>query len=158
MITAELKKAITASISDVLETMFFMVMEIDEPDADKPVSIFQRQHLRGCRLQFRGPFSGLFMILVPEDLLTDMAVDFMGESPENITSQHTEGTLKEVVNMIAGNAFGHYDDTITFHLEIPELIDAKNLKTLFESGGDESVCLKIATEKSEILIKAMIRK
>lgn len=157
MMIKALKKAITASISDVLETMFFMVIEFHESDAGDRLTILARPNLRGCTLQFTGPFSGEFTLIAPEDLFREMAVDFMGESPENITVEHAEGTLKEAVNMIAGNTFAHYDDTLVFSVGIPEVMKPADIKSVFECGGKECLFFKVMTGKSEIVLKMVIR-
>jgi len=154
----ELKKAIITSISDVLETMFFMVIEFDESETVEKSKIFDIQKAYGCFLKFRGPFSGKFIIFIPEDLLVEMAMDFMGEESENITWQHTEGTIKEVINMVAGNTFGHYDDTIEFNIGIPELIKKEDIKDVYNSDREEGLFFRVNTGKREIVLKIAIDK
>lgn len=156
MMIAALKKAITASISDVLETMFFMVIEFNETDKEALCAVLKRSILRGAALRFNGPFSGEFTLLAPLDLLKGMAVDFMGESPDNITMTHADETLKEALNMIVGNTFSHYDDTILFTIGIPEVMKEKEINSVCEGDEKESILFKVRTEDNEILLKLAI--
>ncbi len=89
MIT-ELTKAIVTSIFDVLETMFYMIVEIDESGTLEDCRIMEKGKIYGCTLGFRGILTGVFMIFIPEDLLISMATDFMGEDETNIANGHIE--------------------------------------------------------------------
>ncbi len=119
----DLKKMMTTSISEVLETMFFMALEFEDYESLDSCGILHEKNVEVCRLVFSGIFSGHFSIFIPEQLLISMAVDFMGEEKENITREHSDGIIKEVINMVAGNMFAAYDNQIEFKLGIPEMID-----------------------------------
>ncbi|GAB6096509.1 hypothetical protein JCM14469_27620 [Desulfatiferula olefinivorans] len=119
----ELKSAMTASISDVLETMFYMPLECDDAARRRPEALFDQPDLRVCRLDFGGKLSGRFFMVIPEALLVTMAADFMGEDPRNIKRPHSDGIIKEVLNMVAGHMFSNMDSASEFTLGIPEIIE-----------------------------------
>lgn len=121
----DLKKMMTTSISEVLETMFFMALEFEEHIDLEGCGILSEDNVRVCQLAFNGSFSGHFTIFVPENILTTMAEDFMGESRENITREHSDGIIMEVINMVAGNMFAALDNQVEFKLGIPEMVEAK---------------------------------
>ena len=131
---AKLTTAMTTSISEVLETMFFMSLEIAEGEtagdftgrADKP--------LVACRISFSGPFSGSIVSVIPKPLLTAMTMDFLSREEKEISATHLEGTLKELTNMVAGNTFARYDENLTFSLGIPEMVPAGDIADAI--GGD----------------------
>lgn len=155
--TQNLKKAIVTSISDVLETMFFMVTELDENVSQESFKVKHQDKLVGCNLSFKGVFTGTFYVFIPEKELQSMAVDFMGMSPEDLTESHTTGTLKEVANMIAGNSFGRYDDMLEIQLGIPEMIDNEELQNQMDETGREDYFIKLNTAESYMVVKVIIQ-
>jgi len=141
-----LKTAMMTSISEVLETMFFMTIETTEGAewADMVDDASGEKHYVS-KIEFSGPLSGFFILSVPESILSGMAEMFMGMETADVTETHLSGTISEAINMIAGNTFSKFDDQAVFSLEIPELADAK---TLSKDGGHpekESLFVRIET-------------
>ena len=151
-----LKKAIMDSISNVLETMFFMVIEFEESDTMNAFTADRKGKVMGCILRFRGPFSGHFILLVKEGLLMEMAIDFMGEEQENLTDRHINGTITEALNMIAGNAFGNYDDSIEFTIGIPNLMTDDDISTCLEAASDHDIWVKVQTPACDMAVKVVV--
>ncbi len=120
----DLKMMMTTSISEVLETMFFMALEFDDYATLEDSGLLNEDNVRSCILSFNGDFSGHFTIFIPETILVTMAIDFMGEEKENITREHSDGIIKEVINMVAGNMFAALDNQAEFDLGIPEMVDS----------------------------------
>ncbi len=125
MMMKDMKAAMTASISDVLETMFYMPLEFEDTGDPESRGVFDISDLRVCRLFFKGKISGHVIMMIPENLLVSMAVDFMGEDRENIRRMHTDGIIKEVVNMVLGHMLSNQDDKNDFHLGIPEILEGR---------------------------------
>lgn len=48
----------------------------------------------------------------------------MGQGMASLSREYTEGTLKEALNMVAGNALTRVDETEYMGLGIPEIIPA----------------------------------
>lgn len=141
-----LKTAMMTSISEVLETMFFMTIETTEGAqwADMMDDVSGEKHY-ASKIEFSGPLNGFFIFSVPERILSAMAEMFMGMDAADVTETHLSGTISEAINMVAGNTFSKFDDQAVFHLEIPELVDTR---TLSKDGGHpekENVFIRIET-------------
>ena len=119
-----LMKAMKASISEVLEKMFFL--PLDFSDAGSPDELWDEggDDVLAIRLAFEGPFSGRFIFFIPRALGKTLAADFMGMDAEGVSSEHVEQTAKEIVNMIAGSTFSALDEEAVFDLGIPEQVPA----------------------------------
>ncbi len=120
-----MKKILTAmktSISEVMETMFFLPVEFVEEDSSRPIKALKGKQGKACRLDFSGDCSGSVFLLVPRQLLLEMAENFMGESGESMGEEILDGTLTEAVNMMAGNALRKVNAKIPFELSIPKLV------------------------------------
>jgi CheY-specific phosphatase CheX len=151
-----LKAAMMASISEVLETMFFMSIDFDTHKTIKNVDIIQNGITMVCRLDFTGPFSGCFLLIIPDNLLADMSQNFMGMERIEIKQQHLEGTLKELTNMIAGNTFSTLNDQIEFNLSIPELIDIQTLSSKYMANTEKGVELITETTSGFLAVKIIL--
>lgn len=127
MMIKVLKAAMTASISDVLETMFYMPLEFEDTGDPENRGVFDTADLRVCKLDFKGKMSGYLVMMIPEALLVSMAVDFMGEARENIVRMHTDGIIKEVANMVLGHMLSNLDEKSDFHLGIPQILEDREL-------------------------------
>lgn len=122
-----MKKMLAAtktSISEVMETMFFMPVEFEEPSDLKEITLLKENQTRVCRLNFTGDRSGSVILLAPRALLAEMTENFMGEPADSFIDELLEGTLKETVNMVGGNALRKIQASRPFELSIPELIPA----------------------------------
>ena len=140
--------AMKNSISDVLEKMFFLPLELNE--ADNPVEI---KDFLCSKLDFSGQLSGYFLLYMPEDLARMIAADFMGVDKKKISNESVPGTLKEILNMIVGNTFTLYNDKAVFNLGIPEIID-KN--SVIEDIPTEEINILINTPDNQMLVKLVL--
>jgi len=120
-------KVMRASISEVLEKMFFQ--PLDFLDAKGPGDLWdpKASDLIGIHLDFEGPFSGSLLLCLPRDYGAGLSADFMGTDKDAVTLEHVEQTAKEILNMIAGSAFANLDETAVFNLGIPEIRPAEEL-------------------------------
>jgi len=100
------------SISEVLETMFFLPLEYS--DAPDPEGLWglEKDRIVASRLNFSGPFSGYFVFLIPRDLALSITAGFVGRHEEHVSQDQIAGNVKEIINMIAGSTFGNYDDML----------------------------------------------
>jgi CheY-specific phosphatase CheX len=145
-----LKTAMTTSISEVLETMFFMTIDIS--DETEPSSFIEStpENLMVSKIIFSGPLSGNFLFMVPENILRDMTQIFMGIDEEEVTNTHLTGTLSEGINMIAGNTFSKLDDQAVFNLGIPEILEATTISNHEPIPGSEDIFILIETPDGNI--------
>ena len=127
-----LMTATKASISEVMETMFFIPVECVENPSLEQIRTLKGMRSLGTSLTFTGDAPGSIQLLIPKQLLTEMTENFMGEPRETLGENISEGTLKETVNMISGNALRKIKTRVPFGLSIPELIRASD----FPETGD----------------------
>ena len=120
-----LTQAMKDSISEVLETMFFMPVDFmctgngkDKP-ADKTEPI-------AAQLHFSGPVSGCIRLTAPKNLARDISSDFLGIDPDEVAPEDMVGTVKEMINMLAGNTLSLYNPKVVFDMGVPEIISGKD--------------------------------
>ena len=142
-----LMTAIKTSISEVMETMFFLPVEFGRESVLDQCGM-EKENTVTCQLAFEGDISGYLILFAPKTLIEQMAEDFMGEPRENLTDEHLTGTLTEMLNMICGNALSKIDSKVPFELGIAKMID----KT--ETLGKEVFTIVETTEsKMAIFLK-----
>lgn len=115
------------SISEVLETMFYLPVEFRENLPPETMELLKKNITIGCSLKTSGSFSATFQLFIPDPLLLDMTQNFMGEEAEHCTEEYQQGTLKETLNMIAGNALKSMDTDTPPDLDIPEIIKVSDI-------------------------------
>jgi CheY-specific phosphatase CheX len=135
------------SISEVMETMFFLPVEFGEESTLEQCGMDINDNL-ACRLAFTGDVSGSLILAAPESLVAEMAENFMGESKDQLTSEHLSGTLTEMLNMACGNALSKTDSKVPFELGIPEMMDTANI-----SGKEVFTSVETSESKMAILLK-----
>ncbi|WP_300455014.1 chemotaxis protein CheX [Desulfobacula sp.] len=121
-----LMTAMEASISEVMETMFFLPVEFGREATLAQCKMDKKNNLV-CRLVFTGDASGSLILMAPEILAAEMAENFMGEVSENLTQDHLSGTLTEMLNMVCGNALSKTKSKVPFELGIPEMMDPSEI-------------------------------
>ncbi len=122
MDTLAMIQAMKASISEVLEQMFFLPIDMVETQKENITTGPDDQQTINARLGFDGVPSGTFLLNIPKDLAASITADFLGTIPEKLSMEQITGTVKEMINMLAGNTLGAYDPQTPFDLQIPELI------------------------------------
>lgn len=129
---------IMVSISEVMETMFYIPVEPRDGYTTAGISDLAKSgRVESATITFHGLFSGTIDLIVPESLLIIMAENFMGESRQNLTEEHLKGTLQEALNMVAGNTFSKIDSKSSFCLGVPE-INTDAARDI--SGGNTEPC------------------
>ncbi len=152
-----LKEAMTTSISEVLETMFFMSLEFDYTGNMKECIEASDESLMATRLDFNGPLKGWFNFAIPDSIIHTFAENFMGIEKDQVTAEFKEGTIKELTNMIAGNTFSCLDPESVYNLGIPEVVD---IAETVESGSDASgeVFILVETIDGSLALKGVFSK
>jgi CheY-specific phosphatase CheX len=122
-----LTTAMTTSISEVMETMFYMPVEFGAETGFTQSGMDKNPSSMACQLQFSGDVSGKFTLLIPRDLLAEVTENFVGEPRESIEDELLSGTLTEMLNMISGNALSKMESKVPFELGIPEVVTASEI-------------------------------
>lgn len=115
----KLMTQVTNSIFEVLETMFFLTVEQTPIAGGSPAP--GQGDVRACSITFSGHFSGRIFLQIPLELLYTMTENFLGQDRDTLTDEHVDGTLKEALNMIAGDALTRIDQDSYMGLGIPEI-------------------------------------
>jgi CheY-specific phosphatase CheX len=140
-----LMKAVKASISEVLEKMFFLPLEFAEEKS--PAELWPSGSDEGMiavNLVFQGPFSGRYCFIIPKPSALALTASFLGEDRKQITPEQVAETVKEIINMIAGNTFGIFDEKAVFNLGIPQFVDFKKIKNQ-NPGADKQILVVVDT-------------
>jgi chemotaxis protein CheY-P-specific phosphatase CheC len=151
-----LKEAMKTSISEVLETMFFLPLEMAETRTEDPWSHIPREKLNYTRLKFQGPFSGEAFFLIPFSLGTSLTGDFLGQEANDIGTNEVEETTRELLNMICGKALSLLDPKAVFKLGIPETIRHEELINSIFSDNERDITLLCSTSHDQLAVKIAI--
>jgi CheY-specific phosphatase CheX len=149
-----LLNAAKVSISEVLETMFFLPIEntdiIDTELFDATIT----DDMELVRIRFSGIYSGAFLLVIPDELALFLTASFLGSIEEQVLPVHILETKKEMTNMIAGNTFTHFNDQIEFDLGIPEVVYAQDVLT--RSGREEELVYRIHTLEKSLFVRVTL--
>ncbi len=132
-----LTTAMKNSISNVLETMFFLPMDFPDAVHKKEFWNGKTDQIMAARLDFEGPFSGYCVFYMPKKFAVSMSADFIGKDAEGIFDDEITGTILEITNMITGNTLSLYDEEAVFNLKIPELVRPADLKEVLACSENE---------------------
>ena len=143
-----LMRAMKNAISKVLETMFFLPVDFSDTVNAEEIQ------MSVTKLDFSGPFSGSFVLFIPEEFAVSLTANFLGKDKEKVSEDNVIETSKEVINMIAGSTFANLDDQAVFDLNIPENI-------LFEQavhfpGAEDDIFVQIITLDNYFVLKMVI--
>jgi CheY-specific phosphatase CheX len=141
-------EAMKASISEVLELMFFMPIEIAAPDKTGADPQLDPETIV-AKLEFSGLACGTFFLIIPASLAQSVTADFLGVTSQGQARELVPGTVLEMVNMLAGGTLSAYDHQALFDLQIPELIPVNELRALTEGIAD-NIEISIQTAESRM--------
>ena len=144
--------AMKASISEVLEKTFFLPMDFSEVVNLGELYNSGKDKMLTSKLSFKGPFSGYFLFFMPRDLAFFLTAGFLGEDEGNVSQDQVTGTLKEILNMIAGSTFSVFDNQAVFDLDIPELVGFDDLGR-DHSNTEEEIFVAVNTLDNCLALK-----
>ncbi len=150
-----LTTAMKASISEVLETMFFLPIDFPESMPEGELSGLQEQEGLTARLDFSGPFSGYGLFHIPRNTAASIAADFLGMDEETVSVDQVRETVMEITNMMLGNTLSCYDRQAVFDLKIPELVDPE-AQDQTNSDSQQGILIPIDTLENRLVFKMVI--
>lgn len=124
---ANMMKAMKASISEVLGTMFFQMVQIVNADSTLQEWLAPEHPLLGATLDFNGPWAGSFYLFIPLGAANSITANFLGLNAGEVDEDQQNDTVKEMLNMIGGGLLSIYDQKGVFKLGIPQLIEKGDL-------------------------------
>jgi len=139
-----------ASISEVMETMFFLPLEFEDGRDTHEIVRSADGGTLACTLAFSGPFSGLCCFLIPVGVAQGLTANFLGEDMDRVTEEQMAGTVKEILNMITGKAFSLYDNQSVFKLGIPEIMPSEKWVQVAAKDAKETVNLYVNTADGDL--------
>lgn len=142
-------KAMRASISEVLGTMFFQMVQVVDANSTLQEWLAQEQSLLGATLDFDGPLAGSFYLLIPVDAANSITANFLGLNADEIDEEKQIDTVKEMLNMIGGGLLSIFDPNGAFKLGIPDLIETNGL-TLDKFDGLQEDFVLFETEDNRL--------
>ena len=151
-----LTTAMKNSISNVLETMFFLPMDFPDAVGKEEWWSGKTDQIIAARLDFAGPFTGYCVFYTPKNFAVPMAADFMGKDAEGLSEDQITGTVMEITNMIAGNTFSLYDEQAIFNLGIPELVGPGDFQKVF-TGAENEIFIVIDSLENRLAFQMVIR-
>jgi len=150
-----LKTAMKTSISEVLETMFFLPLEFSESITRDELLGSEKQDTFMSKVRFSGPMGGCFVLYVPGDAARAITSSFLGRADEDVSEEDIEGTVKEIINMIAGSTFYNYDDQAVFSLGIPEVVNPVELE-INELHGEKAIFIAIEIPGNHLALEMVM--
>lgn len=142
----DMTTAMKNSISDVLETMFFLSLDFSNDLDIHELWDTGKDQIIAAKLSFSGPLSGYAVFCIPKKSALSITADFMGKDEEEISDDQINGTVKEIINMIMGNTFSLYDPEVVFNLGVPELV---GFNDFFKDLSDSEKSFSIVVETLE---------
>ena len=125
--SGEMMKAMKQAISDVLNKMFFLPVQVNEKGPALNEWFSNKQQLIGATMGFTGPASGFSYLLIPEGVVREMTANFLGIAEKAVSEKQERDTVKESLNMITGHMFSQFDKKGAFQIGIPLLINKGEL-------------------------------
>jgi chemotaxis protein CheY-P-specific phosphatase CheC len=114
------------AISSVLETMFFLPIQTVEGNGLLDRWRTENQAVTQAVIQFTGPVTGSFFLLVPSNMAKEVAANFLGLEEKEVGRDQEEDTVREALNMIGGYVLSRIDKADDFQLGIPEILPEKD--------------------------------
>lgn len=151
-----LMSAMKNSISDVLETMFFLPVDFDDSVSIEAPWDLDKENIIAAKLNFDGPLRGNCIFYVPEQLAVSITADFMGKEKEDVSDHQVKETVKEMTNMITGNTFSLYDSEAVFNLGVPELTGLDGFQEE-SSDSENKISITIDTLENRLAFQMSVR-
>ncbi len=110
------------AISSVLETMFFMPVQITDEGGFGDKWSQQNTKLWHAVVRFSGPANGSFFLLVPASLAQEITANFLGLDETEVEPGQESDTVKEALNMIGGFVLSQVQKADEYQIGIPEIV------------------------------------
>ena len=130
------------TLEQVAETTFeslafmFSVAD-DEPGEEREEAVV------AASLEFFGPCSGCFVVVVSENLLRALAANMLGIDEDEATNELQQDALKELANVICGNVLPAIaGERALFNVHPPHFVYGR-----FEYNGEPTACAKLSLDE-----------
>lgn len=145
----EMMTAMRQAISDVMNKMFFLPVQICEKKASLREWFSGKTPAIGAIVGFTGPLPGFSYLLIPAEIAREITANFLGISEKTANTKQEKDTVKEALNMITGLTLSQFDKKGAFKIGIPELIDENKMTAgLFDDFNKGAIFIE--TERSRM--------
>jgi len=110
-----LRQALSESLDDVLEKMFFVRSLAEPQDQGGEPAVT-------AHLSFEGDPPGWLTLRVATAAARSVAADFLGEEESELSEQQIGEVVCELANMICGSVLSRVESNKTFRLGTPQLL------------------------------------
>jgi CheY-specific phosphatase CheX len=154
--SGEMMKVMQQAISDVMNKMFFLPVQVNEKGLALREWFSNKLPLVGATINFTGPLSGYSYLLIPAGVAKEMTANFLGIAEKEINVKQEMDTVKEALNMITGHMLSQFDRKGDLRIGIPQLINDSDLLAGQLDGFNKGAIL-IETEHSHIAAGIVIK-
>ncbi len=145
--SGEMMTAMKQAISEVMDKMFFMPVQINEKPGELGEWFSIKEPMVGAFLDFTGPQTGCSYILVPAGFAKEITANFLGYSQDTVNEKHERDTVKEALNMIVGYMLSQFEDA--YKIGIPQYINEQDFMNK-RFKGDYNWSFSIETDDNYI--------
>lgn len=124
MLNLNNKEIIIEVIDEIMTDMFFIFPDLDD-DGKKVATGEIAGNSVHVGIHFNTDFYLHFTI--DPQLLSEMAMNFMGITQDELLQEHIESMACETANIIGGNYLVRVDPSATCKLSIPEILDPNTI-------------------------------
>jgi len=142
------KEKLLEVVDNIMTEMFFIFPDVDD-DGEQITEGEPSEDCLHIGIHFNTEFYLHFEI--DKELLSEMASNFMGRSPQELSEEDMEAMAIETANIIGGNYLVQVDPEHNYSLSIPEVLE--NTKNLKEAGW----CIKFVSEDRVLRIAPLER-
>ncbi|MDQ1331916.1 MAG: hypothetical protein QG578_2186 [Thermodesulfobacteriota bacterium] len=154
----EIKKAMHQAISDVMNKMFFLPVQINLKGLAVREWFSNRHPLIGAEVGLTGGrLSGYSYLMMPGAAAREMTANFLGIAEKEMKATQERDTVKEALNMITGNMLSQCDKKGFLRIGIPRLINENDLPAGRLDAFDKGAIL-IETEHSRMAAGIVLRR
>ena len=146
-----LMKNMREAISNVMETMFFRLVQVPDANGTLQEWFARDRNLLGATLTFNGHSAGSIYLLMPAEMADEMTCDFLGLEIDKVSEEQRKDIVKEALNMIGGHTLSISDGTGAYQIGIPALLDESGL-THEKLGDLEGESIFIETENNHLAV------
>jgi CheY-specific phosphatase CheX len=115
LIERSIDQALAESVREVLERMFFVDLPEAAHPGPEPAGI-------AAQVIFDGDPPGSFRLDLDTGLAQQMAADFLGSDPAELTPEQVNDVVCELANMTCGSVLSRIESSATFRLAKPEIV------------------------------------
>jgi CheY-specific phosphatase CheX len=132
-----LAEALSASVEEVLERMFFVRSFDDAPGDGEPRWI-------SAGLRFEGDPPGAMQLRLSAAAARSIAADFLAAEEADLTEAQVEEVICELANMICGSVLSRVESQTTFRLSSPWIEQPGQARPEGPAGNTASCTLNIS--------------